>query len=172
MKAVFIIIAFALCLSTGLASCSTDNGVPFEEPPVEQPGNAEQPDEDENENNENNNPAVNEKIRIKIGGASYVATLEDNDAAQGFRALLPLAVTMNEHAGNEKYYNLSKPLPTDAFRPGTIRTGDLMLWGDDCLVLFYETFSSSYSYTRIGKIDDPSGLAEAVGDGKVTVTFE
>ena len=78
---------------------------------------------------------------------------------------------MNELNGNEKYYNLSSELPTDAYRPGTIRAGDLLLYGSNCVVLFYETFSSPYSYTRIGRVDDPTGLAEAVGSGRVSVTF-
>ena len=47
-----------------------------------------------------------------------------------------------------------------------------MLYGSNCIVLFYETFSSSYSYTRIGRLDNPSGLASDLGRGNVSVTFE
>ena len=47
-----------------------------------------------------------------------------------------------------------------------------MLFGSDCLVLFYESFSSSYSYTRLGSVDDPSGLAAVLGQGSVEVTFQ
>ena len=56
--------------------------------------------------------------------------------------------------------------------PGIIHAGDLMLYGNNCVVLFYETFNSSYSYTRIGALDDPSGLAAALGSGDVSVRFE
>ena len=78
---------------------------------------------------------------------------------------------MTELNGNEKYADLPQSLPTATFRPGTIRTGDLLLWGSSTVVLFYETFSSSYSYTRLGRLDDPSGLAAAVGGGSARVTF-
>ncbi|MES2459360.1 MAG: cyclophilin-like fold protein, partial [Armatimonadota bacterium] len=88
------------------------------------------------------------------------------------KALLPLRLNMTELNGNEKYYDLSTRLPTDARKPGKIQTGDLLLYGDNTLVLFYKTFKTPYSYTRIGRIDNPSGLAAVVGAGNVTVNFE
>ena len=47
-----------------------------------------------------------------------------------------------------------------------------MLYGNNCLVVFYESFDTSYTYTKIGHIDDTSGLVDALGTGSVTVTFE
>ncbi len=111
-------------------------------------------------------------INIIIGSKAFTATLADTETGEAFAALLPLSVTMNELNGNEKYHYLSSSLPTAAYRPGTIHAGDLMLYGNNCVVLFYETFNSSYSYTRIGAIDNPSGLAEALGVGNVSVRFE
>lgn len=127
-----------------------------------------------NENNESNEEEMmtNRKITIRVGNHSFAATIEDHATGRAFLALLPMTVTMNELNGNEKYYYLSESLPVESTRPGIIRNGDLMLYGSSCVVLFYETFSSSYSYTRIGKIDDPSGLAAALGTGNVTLKFE
>ena len=111
-------------------------------------------------------------INIIVGSKSFTATLADSETGEAFAALLPLSVTMNELNGNEKYHYLSSSLPTAAYQPGTIHAGDLMLYGNDCVVLFYETFNSGYSYTRIGAIDNPSGLASALGSGNVSVRFE
>ena len=116
--------------------------------------------------------AVEDKMKITIGSKTFEATLEDNPTVTKLKALLPLRLNMTELNGNEKYYDLSTRLPTDARRPGTIQAGDLMLYGDNTLVLFYKTFKTSYTYTRLGRINTPSGLAAAVGAGNVTVTFE
>jgi len=112
-------------------------------------------------------------VRITVNeNQQFTATLANNEAATQFAALLPMVVTMNELNGNEKYAYLSQTLTPSSYKPGTIQTGDLMLWGNNCLVLFYKTFASSYSYTRLGKITDSSRLAEAVGTGNVTIKFE
>lgn len=112
------------------------------------------------------------KINVRIQDQTYKATLEDNATVGQLKTLLPLRLKMTELNGNEKYYHLSTRLPTDAISPGTIQNGDIMLYGDNSLVLFYKTFKTSYSYTRLGRIDDPSGLAAAVGKRDVAVTFE
>ena len=68
--------------------------------------------------------------------------------------LLPQEFKMNELNGNEKYIYLDTILPTDSYKPNHIEAGDIMLFGDNCLVVFYKSFDTSYSYTKIGHIDN------------------
>lgn len=180
MKRKVFLAAMALMLlafAPALTACGTDDDPVAVNPAVPAP-NPEQPGDgaDDNGNNNNGNKEgeneMNRNITIRVGGRSFAATLEDNPAARAFAAMLPMAVTMNEMNGNEKYYYLPDDLPTDSKRPATIRNGDLMLYGSNCLVLFYKTFSSSYSYTRLGRVDNPSDLSEVLGTGNASVTFE
>jgi hypothetical protein len=108
---------------------------------------------------------------MTVGGRRFGITLTTNAAARAFAAQLPLTLDMSELNGNEKHVELPKALPAKARRPGTIRNGDLMLYGSDTLVLFYSTFDSSYSYTRLGRVDDPAGLAQVLGPRGVRVGF-
>lgn len=111
-------------------------------------------------------------LTITVGSTTFTATLESNRTADAFWSLLPLTVDMSELNGNEKFYSLPRSLPGNASNPGTIQNGDLMLYGSSTLVLFYKTFATSFSYTRIGRVDNPSGLEAALGSDGVTVTFE
>lgn len=111
-------------------------------------------------------------ITLTIGGDSFSAKLYDNAAAHALTERFPLTLVMEELHGNEKYYYLTEGLPTNPDNQGQINSGDIMLFGSDCLVLFYEDFSNGYSYTKLGSIDDQTDFTRAVGSGEVTITFE
>jgi hypothetical protein len=117
-------------------------------------------------------PKTMNKMKVTIGSRTFTATLYDNRTVAAMKAMLPLTVEMTELNGNEKYFHFPTKLPVDAAKPGTIHAGDLMLWQGNSLVLFYKTFPTSYSYTKLGRIDDVAGLATAVGSGSVKVEFE
>jgi hypothetical protein len=113
-----------------------------------------------------------QKICITINGSTFSATVDDTETGNAFMALLPMTIKMNELNGNEKYCYLDTSLPTNSSSYATINNGDLLLYGNSCIVLFYKTFSSGYSYTPIGKVDDPSSLASVVGSGNISAMFE
>ncbi|MCS6811298.1 MAG: cyclophilin-like fold protein [Tepidimonas sp.] len=108
---------------------------------------------------------------MTVGPHAFVVVLADTEAARAFAHMLPASFEMSDLNRNEKMVRLPRPLPTTIVQPGTIHAGDVMLWGEDTLVVFYETFQSPYRYTRIGRIEQPHGLAQALGAGNVRITF-
>jgi hypothetical protein len=131
--------------------------------------NAPAPAHSEQNSTLENSDSMNNTLVIKIGDKEFTATLFDNPTAAAFKTLLPLTINMTELNGNEKYFRLSKNLPANESNPGGIKSGDLMLYGSNTLVVFYKAFPTSYSYSRLGKINDATGLATALGTGSVTV---
>jgi hypothetical protein len=121
----------------------------------------------------NSTPAKDQRAMwMTVGGKHrFAVTLEDNPTARAFAQLLPLSLDMPDLNDNEKHVRLPRSLPTDATRPGTIRNGDVMLWGSNTLVVFYKTFASSYSYTRVGRVTKVEGLVEALGPGTARIEF-
>jgi hypothetical protein len=111
------------------------------------------------------------QVWMTIGTTRFAVMLEDNPTAGAFAQLLPATFDMTELNGNEKYVRLPRGLPSTPMPPGTIRTGDILLYGDNTVVLFYESFQTSYSYTRIGRVVEGDGLAKALGPGNPRVVF-
>ena len=110
------------------------------------------------------------KVKITAGGKTFAADIEDSETGKAFWGKLPLTLQMSELNGNEKYcYGVT--LPRNDKHYGSIAAGDLMLYGGDCIVLFYGA-AGGYSYTRIGKVADATGLASALGKSSIMVKFE
>lgn len=171
MKQLFMII-LSLTIATGASACSPGDWS-FLPEVARQPGDNENPAGGDNPGTDpTDSDPENRNITIKIGSATFTVTLTDNATASAFKALLPHTFSMSELNNNEKYCSLPQSLPTAVSNSSTIRSGDIMLYGSRPLVLFYKTFSTSYSYTRIGSVDNPDGLESALGTGEVAVSFE
>ena len=129
-----------------------------------------------NKTNENYTNTINiesvkemiSKIKVIINGKTYSAKIEDNETGQSFTNMMPQEYKMSELNGNEKYIYLDNDLPTNSYNPKHIESGDIMLYGNNCLVVFYKSFDTSYSYTKIGHIEDLPDL----GNGNVIIRFE
>ena len=106
-----------------------------------------------------------DNLYIKIGEKTFPFTLKDTTAANELKKKLPFKVEMTKLNDNELYYQFSESFTTDSKSVGTINTGDIYLYQNNYLVLFYKTFTTSYSYTEIGKLDNAEGLADAIGSG-------
>ena len=128
-----------------------------------------QTSQQENNNYElNNSNEVIKSVKAIINGKEYKIDLEDNETANSFANLLPQELNMRELNGNEKYIYLDTTMPTNPSNPKRINAGDVMLYGDNCLVIFYKSFDTSYSYTKIGHIDNLPNL----GNDSISVKFE
>ena len=113
-----------------------------------------------------------EHYYIKINDAEYEFELKDNEAANQIKSKLPFTVKMSNLNENEIYYRFSgESFTTNEKQVGTINKGDIHLYQSNVLVLFYKTFTTSYSYTELGKLKDPTGLDTLIGLNDVEVQW-
>ena len=121
-----------------------------------------------NNNKTDNSNEVSASAKAIINGKEYVIDLENNETAKSFVNMLPQELNMSELNGNEKYIYLDNTLPINSSNPKRINVGDVMLYEDNCLVIFYKSFDTSYSYTKIGHINDLPDL----GNGSINVKIK
>lgn len=111
------------------------------------------------------------KMNVQVGEGKFTATLEDNEAAAVLTQMMesaPVVISMSDYSGFEKVGSFGTGLPASN-RQMTARAGDIVLYNGNQIVTFYG--SNSWSYTKLGRIDDLTGWCEALGSGDVTVTF-
>ncbi len=112
-----------------------------------------------------------EKMTVLIGNTSFTATMEKNAAAEELLEMMkegPVTISMRDYSGFEKVGSLGKSLTTNN-RQTTTKSGDIVLYNGNQVVVFYG--SNSWSYTRLAKIDDLEGWEEALGSGDLSITF-
>ena len=126
------------------------------------------------ETNNGSDNMNNEEIRVNliVNNKTFSATLENNETTRKLIEMFPMTLNMSEMNSNEKYNYLDSNLPTNTTSPRTINAGDIKLYGNNCLVVFYKTFSTSYSYTNLGKVDNVNDFINELGRGNVNIRFE
>lgn len=112
------------------------------------------------------------EILLIVGDASFTVELEDTPAAHELLSRLPLALHMADLNANEKYADIPKALPMKSEAVGSIHTGDLMLFGSTCMVLFYKDFRTPYRYTRLGRVKEAASLPSVLGRGSVDIRLQ
>ena len=111
------------------------------------------------------------KLNLKIKNKILTATLYENEATRELIKKFPITITMSDLNNNEKYSYLSQKFTKNEEDVTEIKTGDIMLYGDNCLVIFYKDLPTIYNYTKIGHIDNTAELLSVVGDSNVDVAF-
>ena len=109
------------------------------------------------------------KMIVNVNGTEFKATLENNSAAETLVSMIesnPLELDLRDYGGFEKVGSLGFSLPS-INRQITTRSGDIVLYQGNQIVMFYG--SNSWSYTKLGHIDDLRGWEDALGRGNVTV---
>ena len=113
-----------------------------------------------NETNETNETISN--MTVIINWKKYIAELENNETAQLFYndiiADNSAEFNMEELNWNEKYVYLQETLPSNPKVPEKIESWDIMLYWNNCIVIFYKSFTTTYSYTKIGHIKNMQDL--------------
>ena len=108
------------------------------------------------------------KMNVQIGDHTFTATLEDNQAVAELVEMMEegsVTITLNDYGGFEKVGSLGRSLTTSNSQT-TTTAGDIVLYNGNNIVMFYG--SNSWSYTRLGKIDDLTGWADALSGGSIT----
>ena len=127
--------------------------------------------EDEVEVKEETGEQTEMKMNVQIGDYSFTATLENNAAVEELLDMMkdgPVTIQMDDYSGFEKVGSLGRSLTTSNSQT-TTSAGDIVLYNGNNIVMFYG--SNSWSYTRIGKIDDLSDWEKALGSGSITAVF-
>ena len=147
---------------------SEPNIVP-EEPEESDSSTASESGDAENGQVEEENSEM--QMNVQVGGSTFTATLEENEAVDALVEMMeqgPVTIQMSDYSGFEKVGPLGTSLPTSN-QQTTTQAGDIVLYQGNQIVMFYG--SNSWSYTRLGHIDDLTGWEETLGSGDVTVTF-
>lgn len=159
--------------SNNISEAKAENQAAIQEENEEKPQQVSEPTENDNqsENEEETGEQTEMKMNVQVGDYTFTATLENNTAVDELVEMMkegPVTISMGDYSGFEKVGSLGRNLTTSNSQT-TTDAGDIVLYNGNNIVMFYG--SNSWSYTRIGKIDDLTDWEKALGSGSITAVF-
>jgi len=110
-------------------------------------------------------------MNINVNGQVASIQLEENATTKALVAEAPFTIQMDDLHRNEKYHYFDKSFPAQPQPIQTIEAGDVLLYQNNCLVIFYESAKPVASYMRIGKIIDFQDIRKSFGNASVSVQW-
>ena len=112
---------------------------------------------------------VSGEMTMLIGETEVPVTWEKNASVDELRTLLPLTIEMSMYGGFEQVGSIGQSITSDDQQIVT-DYGDVVLYSDDRIVVFYG--SNSWAYTRLGHIDlTQKEMTDLLENGNVTITL-
>ena len=187
-----LLLIVAVCM---LAACQEgpqeeDKTVPSEEPataaseisnetvesriPEDDSDNNETQKELEHREDESQEDNKEEKMmQFYVNDEELSVTWEDNESVEALKKLVlkePLTIEMSMYGGFEQLGSIGQDMPRSDSQT-TTDAGDIVLYSGNQIVVFYG--SNSWSYTRLGHIEDRTKkeLSQMLGEGNVSLTI-
>ena len=110
-------------------------------------------------------------MKIKIGRKTYCANLYEIPSAEAFSSLLPLKGKATR-IGAQLWADLPPGIiPKDEEVVRQLKKGDILLFGDDTLLIVMEDMEDHRRYTAIGRVEEADQLGSLQGQ-EFNIAFE
>jgi len=111
-----------------------------------------------------------QSMKMYINAEKVGVLWEDNESVKALNELLPIEIEMKMYGDFEQVGSIGKKLPRNDVQM-TTKSGDIVLYAGDQLVVFYG--SNSWAYTKLGKIDlNEDKLKDLLGNGDVKIALK
>ncbi len=111
------------------------------------------------------------KIKTIINDIIFNTTVEDNLSAKEFLEILPLSVYMNKEKDSYSHF-INYKLDKNETANHKLGIGDILLEGNNKIVIVTSTNSTDKKYTKIASIDNPENLEQILDINEKPVRFE
>lgn len=111
------------------------------------------------------------KIKTIINEITFNTTVEDNLPAKELLEILPLNIYMNKEKNSYTHF-LNYKLDKEEKNLKKLNIGDILLEGNNKIVIVTSTNSDNRKYTKLASIDNPENLEQILDINERPIRIE